>query len=132
MDKFFEKDPTTYHNEMVKIQHKLWCNSYDAVKVYGKKKEKKDATEWTLTFGKKDSAFIKYNNELVRLKKAVVRERPDVQVRDSINFWIETKEGKKQKAEHSSLTCDFDTPLNIYSIIWRKFAQDIWQNLTEK
>lgn len=108
---------------MVDIQHKLWCNSYDAVKAYGKKKEKKDATEWTVTFGKKDSSFLKLGNEIVRLKKAVVRERPDVQVRDSINYWVETNKGVSQKAECALLLSDASTPFDIYSIFWRKFAE---------
>ena len=122
--------PSYYYSAEQALSDSIWEDIYNAIKLCGKKVELPNGTtEWTLTFPKNTPCFVTLSSTNIRLIKAVVSERPNVQVRDNLTFFDkdleEVSDFVLKKAKQG---------FNIYSPIYRLYEKFIekYKNVYEE
>lgn len=83
--------PSEYYDAEQSLISDIWSDIYNTIKMYGKesKKVRENVTEWTITFTKRKWCVVHYAGHNVHLTKAVVSERPNIQVRDRLTFYTD-------------------------------------------
>lgn len=124
MAKQLKRTPNEYYDAEQRLIDDIWEDIYNTIKLYGKKKKRvrKDVTEWVVEFTKTKRCIISYAGRNIKLTKAVVSERPNIQVRDRLVFYTEDL----PVGEISDFVLRGERQgFNIYSSLYRRLKLNI-------